>query len=242
MRNVTMLGLGLLWITACASSSPPASGPPPAGDPPPAEKGAFKLEEVVQTTDDTIRVQVNRREVPLNEMPMASVLAGLPMSGLAEVAVDLTVPGADGKHDYRRASGSVVFRCPAGCTLGDDAARLQPPGRPGGDGIPFGHIALDKVDLRAEIQQGHLKVTRWQLESKELMLELRLDIGLAADLASSTVDGCLRFKPNPALERRDSKTAAVMAISGAPRGKDGVYSIKIEGSVGQRKLLGVACT
>jgi hypothetical protein len=74
------------------------------------------------------------------------------------------------------------------------------------------------------------------------MLELRLDVGLAADLESSTVDGCLRFKANPSLEQRDPRTAAVIATSGAPLGKDGVYSIKIEGTVGQRKLLGQACT
>lgn len=240
-RNTTMLGfgLGLLWITGCASGPPPVESGSPAS---PATKGAFKLEEVVQTTDAAIRVQVNRREVPLREMPMASLLAGLPMTGLADVAIDLTIPGAGGKHDYRRASGSIAVGCPTGCTLGDDAARLQAPraGDPGG--IPFGHVTFDKVDLRAEVQHGHLKVTRWQLASKDLQLDLRLDIGLAADLASSTLDGCLRFKPSPSLEQRDPETAAVIASTGAPRDADGIYSIKIEGRVGQRKLLGQACT
>jgi hypothetical protein len=31
-------------------------------------------------------------------------------------------------------------------------------------------------------------------------------------------------------------------MTGAPRGPDGTYSIKIEGRVGQRRLLGQACT
>jgi type II secretion system protein N len=230
MRNSSMLGLALLWIAGCAR------------DPPPAEKGAFKLEDVVQTTDDAIRVQVNRREVPLREMPMASLLAGLPMTGLADVAIDLTVPSADGKHDYRRASGSIAVGCPTGCTLGDDAARLQPLGTWGDRGVPFGHVTFDKVDLRAEVQQGHLKVTRWQLESKDLTLDLRMDIGLAPELADSTLDGCLRFKASPSLEQRDPKTAAIIGVTGAPRGNDGVYSIKIQGRIGQRQLLGQACT
>jgi hypothetical protein len=53
-------------------------------------------EDAVQTTDSELRVQVNRREVSLREMPVASVLAGLPMTGLADIAIDLTIPSAGG--------------------------------------------------------------------------------------------------------------------------------------------------
>jgi type II secretion system protein N len=230
MRNATKLGLVLGCLIAGCSAAPPR-----------AEKGAFKVADVVQTTDDAIRVQVNHREVPLQEMPMAALLAGLPMAGLADVAIDLEVPGAGGKHDYRRTAGSIAVVCPAGCTLGDDAARLQSPS-PRGGSLPFGHITFDKMDIRAEAQQGHLKVTRWQVASKDVTLDLELDIHFAAELADSTIDGCLRFKPSPSLEQRDPRTAAVIATTGAPRGPDGSYTIKIAGSVGQRKLLGAACT
>lgn len=229
MRKLSMLVFAVPWIAGCAA------------DPRPVKTGAFKLEDVVRRTDDALRVQVDRREVPLREMPVASLLAGLPMTGLADVAIDLTVPGAGGKHDYRRASGSIALGCPSGCTIGDDAARLRPPGAPG-DGIPFGHVTFDKVDVRAEVAQGHVKVTRWQLESKDLTLNLRLNVRLAAELADSTIDGCLRFKASPSLEQRDPRTAAIIGATGAPLGDDGVYSIKIAGSLGQRKLLGQACT
>jgi type II secretion system protein N len=231
MHSATKAGFVLGFLIAGCSTAPPQAG-----------RGAFKVEDVVQTTDDAIRVQVNHREVPLEEMPMASLLAGLPMAGLADVAIDLTVPGEGGKHDYRRAAGSIAVGCPAGCTLGDDNTRLQAPGPMGDGGISFGHLTFDKVDLRAEVQQSHLKVTRWQVASKDLTMDLRLDIHLAAELADSTLDGCLRFKPSRELEQRDPKTAAVIAMTGAPRGPDGVYSIKIEGRVGQRRLLGQACT
>src|SRR5262245_41642007 len=72
MRNATKLGWVFGFVIAGCSTAPPRT-----------EKGAFKVEDVVQTTDDAIRVQVNHREVPLQEMPMASLLAGLPMAGLA---------------------------------------------------------------------------------------------------------------------------------------------------------------
>lgn len=227
MRGTPILGLGLL-ICGC-SSGPPA-----------VERGAFKIEDVVQTGDDGLRVQVARREVPLRDMPVASVLAGLPMTGLADLAIDLTVPGAGGKHDYRKATGSIAFGCPTGCTIGDDVSKLVFSSF-AGEGLSFGHVTFDKVDVRVQIDQGHMKVTRWQVESKDLTLDVKLDIGLAAELANSTLDGCLRFKASPSLEQRDPKTAAVINVTGAPRGPDGFFSIKVGGTVGQRKLLGQAC-
>ena len=231
MRRTTTLGFVLGVLIAGCGTAPPRS-----------EKGAFQIEDVVRTTGDAIRVQVNHTEVPLQQMPMAALLAGLPMAGLADIAIDLTVPGARGKHDYRKAVGSIAVGCPAGCTLGDDTARIHPPGAAEGEGIPFGRIAFDRIDIRAEVQQGHLKVTRWQLASKDLTLDLELDIQLAAELADSTIDGCLRFKPSDSLGQRAPKTAAAIATTGAPRAADGSYSIKIQGRVGKSRLLGAACT
>jgi type II secretion system protein N len=222
-----MLGLVVL---ICGCSQPPR-----------VEKGAFKFEDVVQTSDDGLRVQVARSEVPLHEMPVASVLAGLPMTGLADIAIDLTVPGAGGKHDYQKASGTIAFRCPTGCTIGDDVAKLVT-SRLSNGGIPFGHLTFDNVDVRMQIDHGHVKVTRWQLESKDLTLAVKLDIDLASELADSRLDGCVRFKPSPSLEQRDPTTTEVINTTGAPRGPDGFFSIRVGGSVGQRRLMAQACT
>ena len=84
------------------------------------------------------------------------------------------------------------------------------------------------MDLRAEAQQDHLKVMRWQVASKDLTLDLKLDIHFATEFADSTLDGCLRFKPSSSLEQRNPKSAAVIATTGASRGPDGIYSIEIE--------------
>jgi type II secretion system protein N len=207
---------------------------------PPVEKGAFKIEDVVQAGDDELRVQVARREVPLHEMPVASVLAGLPMTGLADIAIDLTVPGAHGTYDYRKASGTIAFACPTGCTLGDDVSKLVP-SPVMNEGISFGHITFDKLDLRLHVEDGHVKVTRWQLASSDVTLDVQLDIDLATELADSLLDGCVRFKATPSLEQRDPRTAAVINTTGALRDPDGSFSIKVAGQVGQRKLLAQAC-
>ena len=80
-----------------------------------------------------------------------------------------------------------------------------------------------------------MKVTRWQLESKEVMLDLKLDIDLADELADSTLDGCLRFKANPSLAQRDPKTAMIISTTGASPGPGGVYSIKMVTSPGEAR-------
>lgn len=204
------------------------------------EQGAFKLEDVIQRSDDELRVQVARREVPLPEMPVASVLGGLPMTGLADIAIDLTVPGAGGKYDYRKASGTIAFGCPTGCTIGDDVAKLKPSSA-WDTGISFGHVTFDKVDIRLQIDQGHVQVTRWQVASKDLTLDVKLGIDLATELADSLLDGCVRFQASPSLEQRDPRAAALINTTGALRGPDGLFSIKVGGSVGKRTLLGQAC-
>jgi type II secretion system protein N len=200
-------------------------------------QGEFRLADIVETGTDAVRVHVDRHDVPLHDMELARWLAGLPMDGLADVTVDLTVPSHAGVHDYAKASGSFAFACRTGCTLGDDHSVLGV-----GGGLPFGHLTFDKIDVRGVVQAGHVEVSRWQLESKDVMLTATLQIELAPELDDSTIAGCVRFKPDPELAHRDPKTAAVIATTGALQGPDGVYSIKLEGTLGKRKLLGKVCT
>jgi type II secretion system protein N len=225
---MTMLGLAAL---ICGCSKPP----------PPVQTGAFNIEDAVQMGDSELRMRVARREVPLQEMPVAGLLAGLPMTGLADVAIDLAVPATGDTYDYRKASGTIAVGCPTGCTLGDDVAKIVT-ARLANGGIPFGHLTFDKVDLRVQVDNGHAKVTRWQLESKDLTLSVKLDIELAHNLDDSLIDGCVRFKPSLALERRDPRTATALSTTGARRDADGFFTIKVDGNLGQRRLLNQTCS
>ena len=159
------------------------------------------------------------------------------MDGLADVVVDVTVPSHAGVHDYPKASGSFAFACRTGCTLGDDHSKLGAAG-----GLPFGHLTFDKIDVRGVVQAGHVEVSRWQVESKDVTLTATLQIDLATKLDDSPIEGCVRFKPAADLATRDPKTSAVIATTGALQGPDGVYSIKLGGTLGKRKMLGQVCT
>lgn len=225
-----LVGVGVLIVVAGCNSRPSE---------PPVETGAFTLSEVTTTTPDAETIAVDRREVPLRELPLAPYLAGLPMTGLAAIAIDLRVPIVDGKRDHRSAVGAMTFACPDGCAIGDDATRLQPRGS--GDGIPFGHIRFDTLDAHATVADGRFTLDRWRAVSKELQLEVALTIELASPFAASVLEGCVRFKAYPALAARDPKTAAVIATTGASVGDDGVSSIAIAGSVGSPKLVARRC-
>lgn len=223
MRTLLFVSL----LTACSSRS----------SEPPVETGAFRFEDVVETTDEVTQVRVNRRDVPLEQMPIEAVLGGLPMTGNATVQVDLRIPIVDGKHDARHAAGTFALGCPKGCTIGDGVARL----RFRTIDLPFGTLTFDELDVRGQITDGNLELTRWHARSKDVTLELALKIALADNFDDSALEGCVTFKADPTLAQRDPKTATVIATTGATADASGLFHIEIAGTAGEQKLLARAC-
>lgn len=131
--------LAIPLLVACSQRSMPE-----------VETGAFDPADSVHETDDALRVEIHRRLVPLQQMPIvAELMSGLPMSGLADITADVTVPKTDGTPRYRQVTGSISFACPTGCTIGDDRAKLSL--RTLG-GVDFGHLTLDRFDAHAELR------------------------------------------------------------------------------------------
>ncbi|MBA3462504.1 MAG: type II secretion system protein GspN [Deltaproteobacteria bacterium] len=226
MRAVLALALA---ITGCSQRSTSEE----------VETGPFDPADTVRRSDDAVRVEVHRREVPLAEMPIiAQSLWGLPMTGMGSGSIDLAAPRTDGRVRYSQASGTIALACPAGCTLGDGRTQLAF----GGLGaVDFGHLAFDSVDIRASVQDGRAEITTWLLASKDIELHARMRIVLDDDLASSTLDGCLWFKESPALVKVQPRTAALIQTTGASINRDGFYSIKITGTLGASKRLAQEC-
>ena len=144
--------------------------------------------------------------------------------------VNLIVPIVDGDHAPRRAAGTFMLACPKGCTIGDGVARLHV----GTSELPFGRLTFDELDVRGEIKDGTVAITRWHARSKDLTLELALKIALADDFAASALDGCVAFKADTALAQRDPKPAAVIATTGANSDASGLFLIAIGGTAARR--------
>lgn len=225
----TPLGVSLLTVTACGGGS---SEP---------ERGAFDVDRAVVTTDREVRIDVHRREVPLRELPMERWLAGLPMDGLADVDLALAAPVVDGAPQLSRAHGTFALACAKGCTLGDDRARLRVLPELAPEGIPFEHLRFDAIEIRGSVGDGHAKLTAWKLSSPDLQITAAIDVTLRDDLASSPIDGCVRFAATDALRERAPRMHALIETTGAPRDADGMFSIKLAGTLGTMKRLGQRC-
>jgi hypothetical protein len=203
------------------------------------ETGAFNPEDAVHRTADMIKVDVHRKDVPLKDMPIiAETLGGLPMTGLADVAIELTVPKPGGVTKYKEITGTITASCPAGCSLGNGKAQLAAPGL---GNIDFGNVDLGAIEIRAVIKDGHLTMNQFDIVSGDFEMHARLRLDFAEALEASTVDGCIWFKPKDALMKREPKTYAVLATTGASADSEGFFSIKVAGTVGGIKRLAEEC-
>jgi type II secretion system protein N len=250
MRNRVAVAL-LLVLTACSSKkddkagakTDDSKGTRPGEQPSLGETGgAFKLSDVTSSGDDGTEVKIDRKGVPLRDMDLAAYFGGLPLSGMADIAIDLKVPKSAGAEDFRQAKGTITIACPNSCQIGDDQTKLSLNPKAGAMGeLSFGHLLLDKFEMKMDVADGHAKLSQWEVQSNDVTLQVTLDVELGRTVKESKVNGCVRFKPSDDLAKRDPKTATVLSATGATRGADGMYSIKLEGTVGHRKAIGMPC-
>ncbi|MBL9014490.1 MAG: hypothetical protein JNL83_09960 [Myxococcales bacterium] len=217
----------IVSLSACSQRSTPE-----------VESGPFDPATAVVRADDSTRVSVHRKDVPLEQMPIiAETFGGLPMSGMANAAIELWVPREDGRLRYRKTTGAIDVSCPEGCFLGDGRATLAVAGMT----VDFGKVALGKVAIRGQAKAGVFELTAFDLVSSDLELHATLRVQLADDLGASPIDGCIWFKETPALVQRDPRTAAVLQTTGASRDEAGFFSIKLSGTVGAVRRLAQSC-
>ena len=240
---MTHVSSGLALVLAgCAAHAPP---PPPRPAPPVAAVKPGLLDSSMAVENDVMHIRAAGKAVPLPNVPIAETI-GLPMVGNADIDIDLHVPMLDGHPDFRGATGAAKFRCEP-CTLGDDKTKLKPHMKDArssgfaGDGISFGHITFDRIDVELAFDRGHADITRWVIDSPDVTIEMAAHLELAQELAHSTITGCLRFSTTPALAERDPKTTAAIATTGAPLAPDGLFNIKLAGPLNDMKRLGMVC-
>lgn len=221
MRTVIALA-PVVVVLGCAQRSTPEESDP-APEPVPADQAQLAAH--------------SRAEVPRELAAIAAAATlGLPFATMPDVDISLVAPRSAGGFSYARANGTIGIAV-GPTTLGDGATPLHARGQE----LPFGHLQLDKLDARFEVRAGTAELTRWEVQSKDLALGLRIKVALADDLAQSALDGCVWFKPADDLSRREPKTYAVLMTTGAIADRDGYFSIKVGGTVGATKLLAQAC-
>ncbi len=241
-----------LVVAACGSSSQPSSSgsPSPSAGPPSAPPRpalvAGKLLDTSSDAADAVTMQYSGKGVSLADLPAVAERIGLPVSGKADFSIDIIVPKTKGVADYTKATGRIELACTK-CQIGDDAAKLQLASKSArtnafaGDGIPFGHLAIDSFEAKLDIIGGKLELTSWKLASPDLEMQTTLAVTFAKSLDLSAVEGCMRYKPSAELAKRDQKTHDMLALTGAMRGSDGFDQIALQGTVAQLRKLARDC-
>ncbi len=92
-----------------------------------------------------------------------------------------------------------------------------------------------------EIKNGKLDVTKFETKSADGELHVDFDATLNQDILQSTVAGCLRFSVTEVLTKREPKTASAISLTGAPRGPDNLFHIKLEGPLREVRRLALVC-
>jgi type II secretion system protein N len=201
---------------------------------------------------DHTSIDLEGKDLPAASLPLREFI-GLPMSGKLELSFELSLPSEKNKAgkvapDWSKAEGEASFECPNGCVFGDGKTKLHPKIKNtrsaafAEGGIEFGTIKLDTMGVKVEIKNGKLELTKFDTRSLDGELKVDFAMTLAPEISDSTVTGCLKFKGSPVLEKREAKTFAAIATTGAPLAPDGLFHIKLEGKVKDMKRLGVVCT
>jgi hypothetical protein len=165
--------------------------------------------------------------------------------------------------DWTKADGTLDLSCPTGCTLGDGHTKLKPllKNRSNqvmvGDGIDFGEVNISSMDVHAvftsavgdpeahssSYKPGKFELTKFEIKSPDGELHVDYMMTMAQTIDESIVAGCLRFKPNESLLKKEEtkKTYGAISTTGAELRSDGLFHIKLSDRVKDMKRLNADC-
>ncbi|HEX3482130.1 MAG TPA: type II secretion system protein GspN [Kofleriaceae bacterium] len=216
-----------------------------------AKVGQGHLKGSIALSKDATSVHVAGDDLASTNLPVRAAL-GLPMTGKIRLALDLELPSdrKAGKPNFPKAEGALELACPSGCTIGDGKSKLQLTTNnarqqefldQSGGGIDFGRVNVDSLIARAELKNGKLELTRFELKSGDGEAHVAVSVTINQDIMASTVTGCLRFHDSEAFRKREPKTDAALTTTGAPLGPDGLFHIKLDGQIRTMRRIGVVC-
>lgn len=190
-------------------------------------------------------------DVAGDRLPMRE-LVGLPISGDLEFAVALDLPNRKNKAgkvsaSWKHAEGEFSFACPQNCVVGDGKTKLKMKVKKQsqeafqGDGVKFGKVNIDSLVAKVEIDKGMLKLTKFDTKSADGELHVDYQMTLEQNLDDSAVDGCLRFAGSEVLRKREPDTHSAFLATGALRGPDNLFHIKLAGTFKEMRRLPQSC-
>ena len=196
-------------------------------------------------------IEIDGNSLPAQLLPMRELI-GLPMSGNVKFAFNLDLPNEKLKTgkvgaNWQKAVGNIMFACPSGCTFGDGKTKLKTKVKKAsqqefvGEGIEFGKVLVQSMLAKVDIKKGTLQVTKFETKSDDGQLQVEYQMALQQNVDDSAVTGCLRFEGSENLRKREPKTHTALTTTGAQRGPDGLFHIRLDGKFKEMKRLAQPC-
>jgi type II secretion system protein N len=213
--------------------------------------GSGTIEGNVTIGKNGTEVELSGSGLPAQQLPMREAI-GLPMSGTIGFAFNLDLPNEKLKNgkfgaNWQKAVGNMMFRCPAGCIFGDGKTKLKTKVKKAsqqefvGEGIEFGKVLVQSMLAKVDIKKGKLAVSQFEAKSDDGKLIVEYEMELQQNIDDSQVSGCLRFEGSETLRKREPKTHTALTTTGAQRGPDGLFHIRLDGKFKDMKRLAQSC-
>jgi type II secretion system protein N len=216
-----------------------------------AKIGPGHIKGAIALSKSNTSIDLTGDDLPSANLPVREAV-GLPMSGKLRFSFTLELPNDKSKAgkvgpNWAKAEGALELACPSGCVIGDGKSKLKTQLKNARQqamaegGIEFGKVNIDTLFANVEIKNGKLDVTKFETKSGDGELHVDFDATLNQDILQSVVTGCLRFRGSDALTKREPKTASAISLTGAPRGPDNLFHIKLDGPLREVRRLGQVC-
>lgn len=213
--------------------------------------GSGTIEGNITISKSGTEVELEGNSLPAQQLPMREAI-GLPMSGNVRFAFNLDLPNEKLKNgkvgpNWQKAVGNMMFQCPAGCIFGDGKTKLKTKVKKAsqaefvGEGIEFGKVLVQSMLAKVDIKKGKLAVTTFETRSDDGKLNVEYSMDLQQNIDDSQVAGCLRFEGSETLRKREPKTHTALTTTGAVRGPDGLFHIRLDGKFKDMKRLAQSC-
>jgi type II secretion system protein N len=202
--------------------------------------GSGGMTGTVKMSKTSLDVDFRLKRMPLSTIPGIADAVGLPLGGLGDGRITLSLP----KNDWSKAKGKVELSCTVGCTVGDGVARVYPKAKREADalmvkdGFPVETVTISKFVLGISIAKGVAKQDKFEFTSPDGEIAIDFDIKLAKKMNDSTITGCIRYKCAGAYL---SKSPAACELGSPAVDSEGFRNIKLTGKLGTMRRIGSVC-
>jgi type II secretion system protein N len=209
------------------------------------EVGGKHLTGEFEFSKQSFTVKIDGDAIPAKKLPMRE-FAVFPVSGGLNVHVDLKSGIDRGRVDWSKLVGKIALACPKGCELGDGSYVKFPTINARseamvGKGVQFGPLLLESFLTQIDIAKGVAKIGKWEFKSVDGEAKLEAEVKLDKVFDSSMIDGCVRYKPTDELRKRNGETFSQIMLIGGLLGSDGMFQVKLSGTMGRIRKVGQEC-